>query len=88
MTLHTKRTVRLCALPMTLCMLLSTSGIALAVQPEAEATLVLSDTTLALVDRDQAFTATLTVDASLLDGEDPADWAAGLTWYLTREEGA
>ncbi len=74
---------RVFSLLLALSMLLSMSVFSSAVQPSV---LTLSDDTLALVDQDQAFAATLMVDQSLLDGADPTEWAKGLTWYLTRTQ--
>ena len=73
---------------LSLSLLLSLGAPALAAAPEDGGTpaLTLSDHTLALVDRDQAFTATLTVPAAVLGGREPEAWAGGLDWYLTREE--
>ena len=88
MTLRAKRLARLCSLLLALSMLFSLSTVTSAVGVEdTSPTLSVSDSTLTLVDQDQDFTATLTVDASVLNGAEPADWAADLTWYLTRDEG-
>lgn len=88
MTLRAKRLARLCSLLLALSMLFSLSTVTSAVGAEdTSPTLSVSDSTLTLVDQDQDFTATLTVDASVLNGAEPADWAADLTWYLTRDEG-
>lgn len=87
MTMRIHRAVRTLSLLLALSMLLSVSAISSAAETPAPSVLTVSDSTLALVDRDQAFTATLTVDASVLGDASPDAWAAGLTWYLTREEG-
>ena len=88
MTLRAKRLARLCSLLLALSMLFSLGTVTSAVGAEdTSPTLSVSDSTLTLVDQDQDFTATLTVDASVLNGAEPADWAADLTWYLTRDEG-
>ena len=87
MRLQANRLTRICALFLTLSMLLSLGVVSSAAEADAAPSLTVSDTTLALVDRDQSFTATLTVDASALNGADAAEWAAGLTWHLTRDEG-
>ena len=69
-------------------MLFSLSTVTSAVGAEdTSPTLSVSDSTLTLVDQDQEFTATLTVDASVLNGVEVSEWIAGLTWYLTRDEG-
>ena len=86
MTTRANRLARLCSLLLAASMLLSLVTVASAAEDDAS-TLTVSDTTLALVDKDQEFTATLTVDASVLDGADAADWASGLTWHLTRDQG-
>ena len=83
MTVRSKSLARVLSLLLALSMLLSMSVLSSAAQP---ASLTLSDDTLTLMDKDQAFAATLTVDATLLDGADPTEWAQGLTWYLTRDE--
>ena len=88
MTMRIHRAVRTLSLLLALSMLLSVSAISSAAETPAPSVLTVSDSTLALVDRDQAFTATLTVDASVLGDASPDAWAAGLTWYLTREEGS
>ena len=87
MTMRIHRAVRTLSLLLALSMLLSVSAISSAAETPAPSVLTVSDSTLALVDRDQDFTATLTVDASVLGDASPDAWAAGLTWYLTREEG-
>ena len=87
MRLQANRLTRICALFLTLSMLLSLGVVSSAAEADTAPSLTVSDTTLALVDRDQSFTATLTVDASALNGADAAEWAAGLTWHLTRDEG-
>ena len=87
MTMRIHRAVRTLSLLLALSMLLSVSAISSAAETPAPSVLTVSDSTLALVDRDQAFTATLTVDASVLGDASPDAWAADLTWYLTREEG-
>ena len=83
MTTRTRSRARVLSLLLALSMLLSMSVLSSAAEP---ATLTLSDQTLALVDRDQAFAATLTVDSSQLGGADPAQWAKDLKWYLTRDK--
>lgn len=88
MTLRAKRLARLCSLLLALSMLFSLSTVTSAVGAEdTSPTLSVSDSTLTLVDQDQEFTATLTVDASVLNGVEVSEWIAGLTWYLTRDEG-
>ena len=88
MTLRAKRLARLCSLLLALSMLFSLSTVTSAVGAEdTSPTLSVSDSTLTLVDQDQDFTATLTVDASVLNGVEVSEWIAGLTWYLTRDEG-
>ena len=88
MTLRAKRLARLCSLFLALSMLFSLSTVTSAVGVEdTSPTLSVSDSTLTLVDQDQDFTATLTVDASVLNGVEVSEWIAGLTWYLTRDEG-
>ena len=88
MTLRAKRLARLCSLLLALSMLFSLSTVTSAVGVEdTSPTLSVSDSTLTLVDQDQDFTATLTVDASVLNGVEVSEWIAGLTWYLTRDEG-
>ncbi len=66
MTMRIHRAVRTLSLLLALSMLLSVSAISSAAETPAPSVLTVSDSTLALVDRDQAFTATLTVDASVL----------------------
>lgn len=83
MNVRSKSLARVLSLLLALSMLLSMSALSSAAEP---ATLTLSDTTLALADKDQAFAATLTVDASQLNGADPTSWAKGLKWYLTRDK--
>lgn len=83
MNVRSKSIARVLSLLLALSMLLSMSTLSTAAEP---ATLTLSDTTLALADKDQAFAATLTVDASQLNGADPTSWAKGLKWYLTRDK--
>ena len=88
MTLRAKRLARLCSLFLALSMLFSLGTVTSAVGAEdTSPTLSVSDSTLTLVDQDQEFTATLTVDASVLNGVEVSEWIAGLTWYLTRDEG-
>ena len=78
MTMRIHRAVRTLSLLLALSMLLSVSAISSAAETPAPSVLTVSDSTLALVDRDQAFTATLTVDASVLGDASPDAWAAGL----------
>lgn len=71
MTMRIHRAVRTLSLLLALSMLLSVSAISSAAETPAPSVLTVSDSTLALVDRDQAFTATLTVDASVLGDASP-----------------
>ena len=80
MTMRILRAVRTLSLLLALSMLLSVSAISSAAETPAPSVLTVSDSTLALVARDQAFTATLTVDASVLGDASPDGWAAGRTW--------
>lgn len=52
---------------------------------EAAPALTLSADAIAISETGQSITATLTVPAALA-GSDPAAWASGLTWSMTREE--
>ena len=72
MTMRIHRAVRTLSLLLALSMLLSVSAISSAAETPAPSVLTVSDSTLALVDRDQDFTATLTVDASVLGDASPS----------------
>lgn len=85
MTMRIHRAVRTLSLLLALSMLLSVSAISSAAETPAPSVLTVSDSTLALVDRDQAFTATLTVDASVLGDASPDAW--GRRPYLVPHPG-
>ena len=85
MTMRIHRAVRTLSLLLALSMLLSVSAISSAAETPAPSVLTVSDSTLALVDRDQAFTATLTVDASVLGDASPDAWTAGRSGTTAKE---